>query len=282
MKRSTLALAIVLTGIVGVANAAQHNPGGKQASRTASSGSYAPVTARGQAAGQIIRTWAGYVQKIYGTSPQAWAQNMQATFAQADLANMQKAAKMQTYEAMMGTLVGQQTSDAKVITALAKSDGSLSAVQALGSPSEDLVYTMVNPCRIVDTRVAGGPIAGGFTRSFNSSGANFVAQGGANSTCGIPSDISAAVFNVTVVSPINPGFVTVYPFNTVRPNASSLNYKAGDVIGNELVAKQSLALASDFTVYTHATTDVVIDIVGYFMAPNATALDCVEIGRAHV
>ncbi len=47
------------------------------------------------------------------------------------------------------------------------------------SVTVDLVFTPVTPCRIIDTRLAGGPIAGGTTRNFAVAGAaGFAAQGG--------------------------------------------------------------------------------------------------------
>ena len=243
---------------------------------TSVSGGYKAKTERGQLAHRIVKKWAGYVSHVYGTDPGSWSRSMAGTFAEADISNMRKAAQKGTYEAMMGTLVGQDTTDQKIINAMARSDGSLVTVKTLGSPSEDLVYTMVNPCRIADTRVAGGRLSAGVVRSFNSSGANFTAQGGANSDCAMPSDASAVIVNVTAVLADGPGFLTLFPFNTTRPTASSLNYKGADIVANEVVVKQTLGQPSDFSVYSLAGTDVVIDVVGYFMAPEATALACVN------
>ena len=39
--------------------------------------------------------------------------------------------------------------------------------KALGDTGDDLVYTPVMPCRIVDTRNVGGPFAGGETRNYH-------------------------------------------------------------------------------------------------------------------
>ena len=125
---------------------------------------YQARTARGRAAAEIVRTWAGYVRSVYGTAPVAWAKGMQATFAQADVRNMQRAAKMTTFEGMMSALMGQRASDAQIIDKFAQSDASLAVTQALGSPSSDLVYTAVVPCRVLDTRVAVGALAAGETR----------------------------------------------------------------------------------------------------------------------
>ncbi|KQZ66148.1 MULTISPECIES: hypothetical protein [unclassified Lysobacter] len=238
---------------------------------------YVPHTARGQAASAIVRQWSGHVHKVYGVAPMQWARAMRESFAQADLANLKKAAGMRTYEGMMGTLLGQRTSDALAIDGLARSQGTRAEVMAVGNPARDLVYTMVTPCRIVDTRNAGGRMGAGETRSFSSSGASFVAQGGADSDCAMPADASAVVLNAVAVTPDTDGYMTVYPYGFNRPNAASLNYHAGRVAANEIIAGQSLGQPQDFSVYTYAAADLVIDVVGYFMAPRTTALDCVQV-----
>src|SRR4249919_2001089 len=148
MNVKTIAIAAALTACAAVTATA----GSSNSVRPAKwvDGHYVAQSARGEAAGQIIRKFAGYVQKVYGVTPGKWASAMAASFAQADVRNMQRAAKMDTYEAMMATLLGQQTTDETVIDKMARSDGSLAAAQLLGSPSEDLVYTAIQPCRIVD------------------------------------------------------------------------------------------------------------------------------------
>ena len=50
-----------------------------------------------------------------------------------------------------------------------------------------LIYVPFPPCRIIDTRLGGGPLAAGQPRSFEVSGTeNFAAQGGMEGGCGIP------------------------------------------------------------------------------------------------
>jgi hypothetical protein len=274
MKVLTLALATALTLSLG-------SPAAHAAGETQQRG-YAAKTERGQLAGQIVRTWAGYVHQVYGTAPATWAQAMAGTFEQADIGNMRRASQMHTYEAMTATLLGQKTSDASVINKLAQSDGSLRAVKSLGSPAGDLVYTMVAPCRIVDTRLAGGIMTGGATRNFFNNAGSFAGQGGAASDCGIPAEPSAVVLNVTVVNPAGAGYVKVFPYGIAAPNAASVNYAAHQTVGNELIVKQTIGQPFDFSIFTLATAHVVVDITGYFMAPVATALDCTTVDSSGV
>jgi hypothetical protein len=79
------------------------------------------------------------------------------------------------------------------------------------------------------------------------------------------------------VNPGAAGFITAYPLNTPQPLASSLNYAAGDVVGNEVVVKLDLGGATaEMNVYSFAQTHLVGDIVGYFAPPVATPVQCVD------
>jgi hypothetical protein len=278
MNKLSVALAVAVTVGVGIGGAGAASPAKTgAAAQRGHDGNYVPRTERGRLAGQIVRTWSGYVRRVYGTAPVTWANAMAGTFAQADIGNLRRAAKMKTYEAMTATLLGQKSSDAKIIDKLAKSDGSRAAVMALGSPSEDLVYTMITPCRIIDTRVAGGALQAGVSRDFiGNTATNFDAQGGAHSNCGIPANPSALVLNITVVKPAGTGYgnLTAYPYGVGRPLASSLNFLGGTVVGNEVIVKQAIGTPANFRLYSNANTHVVVDVAGYFMAPSATALDC--------
>ena len=156
--------------------------------------------------------------------------------------------------------------------------------KALGDPAGDLVYTPVVPCRIVDTRNAGGPFAAGETRNYRAyliSG-TFAGQGGAAGNCGIPANLGGVALNLTIVSGGGVGFLTAWPYNTSRPLASTLNYfAAGEIAANgALIPICQPGCASEFSVYTSGGLNLIIDIVGYFAAPIATALQCAQVASA--
>jgi len=152
--------------------------------------------------------------------------------------------------------------------------------KALGDAAADLVYTPVVPCRIVDTRNAGGAFASGATRDYHAylTNGTFASQGGAASDCGIPANPAAAALNIAIVSAGGVGFLTAWPFNSNRPLASTLNYFAqGQIVANgALVPLCQPGCAADFSVYASGNVHVIIDIVGYFAAPVATALQCTQ------
>ena len=277
MKGNILAAAAALT-LCSMAWAAA--PGSAAApsakSPAAAGGGYIAKTERGRLAQQIVRKWSGYVYQVYETTPNAWARAMGDTFAQADISNLRQAAKRQTFEAMSSTLGGRAISDQQAITALAKSDGSKLAVKSIGSALGDLTYTPVNPCRIVDTRLAVGALSPNIPRHLLSSGANFTAQGGSNTNCAIPADPSALALNVTILGATGgPSFIRVYPYAT-STDAVAVNYVAGQRISNEVIAKMTRGQPFDFSVISGFGTHIVIDVAGYFMAPAATALECIH------
>ena len=75
------------------------------------------------------------------------------------------------------------------------------AAAELGSSAADLVFTPLTPCRIIDTRAAGGPIMPGSPRDFLVSGnLGFEGQGGTPGGCGIPDSATAAMLNFVAAS----------------------------------------------------------------------------------
>ena len=161
-----------------------------------------------------------------------------------------------------------------------------SAFAEIGSLSADLVFTPVTPCRIVDTRNAGGTIAANTARGFKAwSATGFAAQGGSATPCGIPqnTNVAALELNLVAVLPAGAGYITAYPSNVAQPTASTLNYVAGDIVANGAAVKVSQAsLATDWTVYTFATTHFVADVTGYYSMPVATALQCIDVAGTAV
>ena len=254
------------------------------AAQAASGSEAAPLSAgeRKVLARMFEEKWGHYVERVYEMPRESWSARMASTFANADAANFRGALQRDTFEGAMAELTGtgHRISDDEVIRQMAASPGPAAAgfeIQALGSLSGDLTYTPLVPCRIVDTRVAGGAIAANGTRSFKAvNSANFTSQGGSATNCGtLGLAASAVALNITAVTPSSGGYATVYPFGASQPVASSVNYSAGAVVNNAIVSAIPNPLqSSDFTVYTFAQSHYVIDIVGYFAPPVATTLEC--------
>ena len=69
--------------------------------------------------------------------------------------------------------------------------------------------------------------------------------------------------NVTVVSPSAAGFLTVFPTGTALPNASNLNFAAGQTVPNLVVARLGGGGQVD-VMLSAGTADLLLDVVGWF------------------
>src|SRR5512140_1672512 len=79
------------------------------------------------------------------------------------------------------------------------SPGKNAVAKALGDTADDLVYTPVTPCRILDPRSGGGgTVTAGAQRNWLASNpaGTFAAQGGSATNCGIPIKPAAVLANV--------------------------------------------------------------------------------------
>ncbi|MGN6153028.1 MAG: hypothetical protein ACTHOH_13630 [Lysobacteraceae bacterium] len=233
-------------------------------SATVDSDGRAPESMRGELASDIVKTWSAEAGARHKVSPQAWSAQMTTTLRQVDMANLERAAGAPTLDGMQAALLGAST---------ARRAG---APTKLGAPGADLVYTPLAPCRIVDTRLAGGPIATSGSRSFlGYSASGFALQGGDAGDCGIPQNASALQVKLTASRPVSDGYFTAYPSGIARPLTSSLNYFAAkDTSNSETISLCRPGCATQFSIFTFAQSDAVIDVVGYYMEPVATALDC--------
>jgi hypothetical protein len=145
----------------------------------------------------------------------------------------------------------------------------------LGDSGDNLVYTPVTPCRIIDTRLAGGPIPAGGQRAFRATGSGFGGQGGVAGSCGIPfGPATAVVINFVSVNASGIGDLRVWPFGQPVPLAAAINYvlPPNNAVANGFpqaicipgLCPFDIAVQSD-----NSSTDLVADVEGYFAAPLA-------------
>ena len=183
--------------------------------------------------------------------------------------NLLAAGEASSYEAMMTVLA----------TGRAEPTIEAPVANSLGQNFQDLVYTPVTPCRIVDTRRAvEGALAAGVARTFDVDSSNLAEQGGSATGCGIPLAVAQAVtMTIVAVQPAGRGYLAAWGLGP-RPTPSSvLNYDANDVVANTAIIPVVPGGGNDFTLSSLATTHVVVDVLGYFAASNATRLDCTNV-----
>jgi IPT/TIG domain-containing protein len=110
----------------------------------------------------------------------------------------------------------------------------------------------VFPARITDTR-SGSPVSAGTPLTVTVAGNGGVPSLGAK----------AVIANITVARPSTASFLTVYPTGVTAPTSSDLNFVAGQTVPNLVVVKLS-ALGQIDILNGYGTTDVIVDVVGYF------------------
>ena len=132
--------------------------------------------------------------------------------------------------------------------------------------SSHAVYDPISPARVLDTRPTGNV---GLAAPFKANVPRQLTVGG---THGIPADAVAITGNLTVVGQTNPGFLAVTPARAVAPTSSTLNFPVGDVRANGLTV--ALSGGTLWIVYKAAagTTDVVLDVTGYYTTTAAGLL----------
>jgi len=127
-------------------------------------------------------------------------------------------------------------------------------------PGHGIEFTSAAPCRLMDTR-QGNPIQGGTSESF------ILPQLGG---CNIPTSAAAYSLNVTVVPHGHLGYLTIWPTGEAQPVVSTLNSPDGRIKANAAIVPAGTNGA--VSVYVTDTTDVILDIDGYFTAPGAQTL----------
>jgi len=122
-------------------------------------------------------------------------------------------------------------------------------------PGHGFQLTTMTPCRLVDTRHS-SPIQGGTSQSFTLPGLN---------GCPVPSSALAYSLNVTAVPHGELGYLTIWPTGEAQPLVSLMNSYDGRIKANAAIVPAGSNGA--VSVYVTNTSDVILDIDGYFEAP---------------
>jgi hypothetical protein len=117
-------------------------------------------------------------------------------------------------------------------------------------------FFTITPCRLLDTRGNGGPLATGQTRTLSVLG-----------LCGIPSTATSIVSNVTAVTPSGAGTLTLAPASAGITNTNSVSFNPGNTRASEALIGLSGTGTRAFTIragLTSGSVDVIVDVTGYF------------------
>jgi YVTN family beta-propeller protein len=130
-----------------------------------------------------------------------------------------------------------------------------------GVNAAPLQFVPLTPCRLVDTR-QGSPIQGGTSQSFS------LPQQG---TCGasIPSSAAAFSLNVTALPMGRLGYLTAWPTGEDQPLVSLMNSDGRNKANAALIPA---GYEGSVSVYVTNTSNLLIDIDGYFASPTGQTL----------
>lgn len=71
---------------------------------------------------------------------------------------------------------------------------------------------------------------------------------------------------MTVIESTAAGYLTVWPHGVTQPNASNLNFTAGETIPNLVIAPVGADGKVDFYNGSNGTVQIIADVSGYFLA----------------
>src|SRR5439155_1802397 len=175
----------------------------------------------------IDQNRATVVERIVGE----WSDRLAMSNAGVDAAQLRQILSgLGSDHLLAGSLAGSVEGLRDVVSAaLVRSDVAVATglmhAKSLGDTTDDLVYTPVVPCRIVDTRSGGGGVFAPQTQRnwLAYSPGGFAVQGGSATACGIPVRPAAVMVNTTLANTVGgPEFFTLWPLGQTRPNASTL------------------------------------------------------------
>jgi Putative Ig domain len=138
------------------------------------------------------------------------------------------------------------------------------AASLIANAQMALQFVPVTPCRLVDTRPdrgGSGPIQGGTFQDFP-----IQQEGG----CNIPATAAAYSLNIAVVPEGYLGYLTLWPAGLPQPVVATLNSVDGRIKANAAIVGAGTGGA--VSVYVTNTTNIVLDIDGYFEPAVDSAL----------
>jgi len=262
---------------------------------------------------QIEAKWGLAMREIYNWNEQSFVQFYEG-YKNYPVSVLEKARAADSYEAMQQAFRDYESTTSRVALSKAfdlrktkAEDLAPETIQlrktvlkALGDNDKDLVFIPTAPCGVWDTRFASDPNSAGaivstptssVTRRFYShllgSATDFSPQGGnpaglclQNNTNFLGADPFAVAMIVYTSNGTANGWLTFFRDGDTDPTGAtiSLYYSTGPTRSTLVIAKSSRGYgtgAYDVAVSGRfGTVDGTASVVGYFLKPQATALDC--------
>ena len=154
--------------------------------------------------------------------------------------------------------------------------GTFGIVQASVSSGDRAIYVPISPVRVLDTRSdVGVATIQDATPALLTVTGNIATTDGQQNV--VPTGASSVVINVTAINPTSDGFVSLRPGNaTEAPSVSTLNVTVGGTFPNgaTITLPTTGGSAGQIQIWyeayaaTGGTTDLLIDVVGYYADHN--------------
>lgn len=151
---------------------------------------------------------------------------------------------------------------------------------SFGSTTTEFVFYPIVPCRLLDTREGGTNLTPFVPYGVDFDGGNPGNTGGCtcsgiaaqldNSLSGISR--AALVINLTVAEPEAIGWIRARPVGSSNI-CSNQNFNPGDNIANKVIVQDANA-ADEFELLANQATHAVVEVLGVFLPPLATAIEC--------
>ncbi len=259
--------------------AAQRAASGQEPPANVSAAWWAGVESRDDLEDMLVAKWASELPE---TGHMSDIGDFALALSRLDDARLHRAAEAATLQALTATVIGAApgTIDDQGFFLLPASDPNASVPMALdpntATPTDGFVFVPTTSCRVFDTRFdTRGIMGAGETRSFytnaiSSGEISWLAQGGTASGCPeIPFDPVAVAITITVAGPLAKGNVRMWDYLGLEPPTSHLNYgPIGTNLANTTIVKTCSGCGPDVNVKTTASTHLLGDVVGYFVAED--------------
>jgi hypothetical protein len=131
----------------------------------------------------------------------------------------------------------------------------------------------ITPARVFDSRPA--TTADGQNQNGGKLSANQIVELLVAGRVGVPADASAVALNITITDPAADGFATAYPCGAAKPNASNVNFRAGQTVANLTLLK--VGANGKVCITSTAATHLVVDVSAF--APLATSVGTLTPAR---
>lgn len=130
-------------------------------------------------------------------------------------------------------------------------------------------FVPLTPCRVADTRnPATEKMDANSVRAFVVGGnVGFESQGGRPGGCAVPTTAAAAVLSFTTTNSTSNGYLVGWPYGQAKPTATSTTAQKGVTVTTE--STQRLGSSAKISVFTAGSTDLIVDVVGYYREPIA-------------